>query len=111
MIETIKVTSTVAGVLAAFLSDVGERQYGFDLMRKVKIGSGSLYPILARLERAGWITGHREDANPDAPGRPPRRYYLLTGDGEVAAHRALMRKAAPHADARTWKPVLGGGAA
>ena len=37
--------------------------------------SGTVHPILARLETVGWLTSRWEDINPRTEGRPARRYY------------------------------------
>ncbi|WP_372594387.1 PadR family transcriptional regulator [Actinotalea sp.] len=41
---------------------------------------GTLYPLLARLRRRGWV----ETLWQDSPNGPPRRYYTLTPDGREA---------------------------
>lgn len=51
--------------------------------------SGSLYPALAKLERAGWIVGEREPIDPREEGRPARRYYMLTAEGATTGAAAL----------------------
>jgi PadR family transcriptional regulator PadR len=88
-IEEVRITTTVARVLRRFLEDPAEPQYGFDLMRATGLASGTLYVILARLERAGWLSGEQEDVDPVATGRPARRFYRLTADGAQAAHLEL----------------------
>ncbi len=87
-------TTTVASVLREFLEDPSERQYGFELMERCKISSGSLYPILIRLERAGWIVGQHEEIDPSKEGRPARKYYKLTPEGAVSASRELEKLSA-----------------
>lgn len=82
-------TLAVATLLRVFLEDPGEPHYGYDLMRQTGFPSGKLYPILARLESAGWLVRELEDIDPVAVGRPPRRHYRLSGDGVVAARREL----------------------
>lgn len=89
MASSIRVTAAVAKVLAAFLADADADRYGLELMRATGHASGTLYPILARLTDAGWVESHWEDIDPVAAGRPSRRYYRLTPDGAVAAHREL----------------------
>jgi PadR family transcriptional regulator, regulatory protein PadR len=77
-------TAGVARVVRIFLDDPAVPVYGFDLMQRTRFPSGTIYPILARLERAGWITGQLEaadDANRE--GRPARRLYRLTAEGAV----------------------------
>lgn len=41
---------------------------------------GTLYPLLARLGKAGVVTTRWVEA----PGGPPRKYYRLTDDGRAA---------------------------
>jgi hypothetical protein len=56
--------------------------------------SGTIYPLLVRLERVGWIRSRWEECNPSTEGRPRRRYYKLSGKGlEVA--RALRSAVGP----------------
>ena len=82
-------TLAVAAVLRAFLEDVSEPRYGYDLMRQTSFPSGKLYPILARLESAGWLIKEREEIDPATAGRPARRLYRLSADGVRAARHAL----------------------
>ncbi len=62
---------------------------GADVAREVGIGSGTLYPLLQRLENAGWLKSEWEKLDPSEAGRPRRRYYKLTGRGQTLAARAL----------------------
>ncbi|MFC6022814.1 PadR family transcriptional regulator [Plantactinospora solaniradicis] len=85
----VRVTTAVARVLAAFLEDPATDRYGLDLIASTGLASGTLYPILVRLQRAGWIDSAWEDVDPVAAGRPARRYYRLTPDGLVRARTEL----------------------
>lgn len=76
-------TAQVLRVLAAMLA-IGSA-YGGVLMKETGLASGSLYPILDRLERAGVITGSWEDVDPSEAGRPRRREYVLTPSGRATA--------------------------
>lgn len=49
------------------------------------MASGTLYPILLRLEAAGWLRSEWELGDPATLGRPRRRYYMLTGEGAKSA--------------------------
>lgn len=89
MVNDVRLTVAVAKVLAAFLIDPTQDRYGLDLMGESGLPSGTLYPILARLERAGWVRAQWEDIDPVAQGRPARRYYRLTPDGVQAARVSL----------------------
>lgn len=88
-IERVRVTVAVAKVLSAFCADPSADRYGLELMRATGHPSGTLYPILLRLQRAGWVQTRWEDVDPVEAGRPPRRYYRLTGDGLVSARMEL----------------------
>ncbi|MCO8271265.1 PadR family transcriptional regulator [Actinoplanes sp. TRM 88003] len=89
-----RITASVLKVLAGMLAEPGAQRYGLELMQDTGLPSGTLYPILARLERAGWVESRWEQIDPAAEGRPSRRYYMLTADGAGAARRevALMRR-------------------
>lgn len=84
-------TLAVATLLRIFLQDPVESRYGYDLMQLTGFPSGKLYPILARLEAAGWLRKEVESVDPSAAGRPARRHYRLTGEGLVVARRELLR--------------------
>ena len=45
-----KLTAPLERVLLVFLADLSARRYGYDLMKAAKLASGTLYPMLARLE-------------------------------------------------------------
>jgi DNA-binding PadR family transcriptional regulator len=75
-------------VLQALLAEPGESRHGYDLSRETGLKSGTLYPILMRLEQQGWLEAEWE-AEP-APGRPRRHLYRLTGIG-VEEARAIAR--------------------
>jgi len=63
----------------------GEK-YGVELARELTArgriigGEGTLYPLLARLRRNGLVETSWRESN----AGPPRRYYHLTSDGELA---------------------------
>jgi PadR family transcriptional regulator PadR len=62
---------------------------GAEIGRQVDLGSGTLYPLLQRLENAGWLKSEWENVDPSEAGRPRRRLYKLTGRGQMMAGRAL----------------------
>ncbi len=78
-------------VLEMFLADPGREMYGLELGQACGLASGTLHPILARLEGVGWLESEWEDIDPATAGRPARRYYRLTALGSRDASRALAR--------------------
>jgi PadR family transcriptional regulator, regulatory protein PadR len=79
-------------VLAAMLEDQSGQHFGYDLMKQTKLLSGSMYPILARLENDRILTSAIEEIDPKVEGRRARRYYTLTGQG-IKVARDQLREA------------------
>ena len=88
-VTQLRITIAVARVLKAFLADVSQPRYGYDLMDETGFPSGKIYPILARLTRAGWLVREREGIDPAQEGRPARYMYRLTERGTEAARYEL----------------------
>lgn len=80
-------TAQTERVMLAMLNDASNEHYGLELAKAAGLKAGTLYPILARLEAAGWIEGSWEQIDPQVEGRRPRRYYRLTASGTSAAKR------------------------
>lgn len=93
MSTTPRMTMATRAVLETLLSEPGNEQYGLALGAAAGLPSGTIHPILARLERAGWVQSSWEDIDPSREGRPARRYYRLTDEGAVAARTAMQRAA------------------
>jgi len=87
--QDLDITPKMALVLKVFLEDPAEPRYGFDLMKRTGMASGSLYPMLAKLENAGWLTRGKENIDPRAAGRPARTNYTITGAAISAARVQL----------------------
>ena len=58
--------------------------HGADIAEGLNIGSGSLYPALSRLEKAGRLASRWEGDAPLADGKPRRRLYHVPGDTRAA---------------------------
>ena len=86
-----KLTGPLERVLRAFLADGSARHYGYDLMKAAGLASGTLYPMLARLQDQGLVISEWEPLREDAGGRPPRKYYQLTGEGVRVARLELAQ--------------------
>jgi PadR family transcriptional regulator PadR len=93
-IRTSKQTLTLLGALAAKPS---QWHYGYALSRETDLMSGTLYPILMRLEERGWLETQWETPQEIAEGRggrPPRHMYRLTASGRAWAAEALSAASA-----------------
>lgn len=72
--------------------------YGFEIMRAAHLPSGTVYPLLRRLEAAELVESRWEDAEQaHDEGRPPRRYYRATAAGRSALVEARERLRAQQA--------------
>ena len=75
--------SSAARSVLSLLAEAGSGwSHGYDLCRRAGVKSGTLYPLLIRLEQqkhleAKWL--------PPEPGRPPRHVYRLTAAGRRLA--------------------------
>jgi len=72
-------------VLDAFLENPADELAGADVQKRSGLASGTLYPILLRLESAGWFSSRWESIDPSSAGRPRRRLYRLTPSGLARA--------------------------
>ncbi len=70
-------------VLAALAAAGADWSHGYDLCRSAGVKSGTLYPLLIRLEAQGQLEA--EWQAPAEPGRPPRHAYRLTASGLALA--------------------------
>jgi PadR family transcriptional regulator, regulatory protein PadR len=85
----VKVTYPTALVLQALARGF---HYGFDIMDATGLPSGTVYPILRRLDREGFLSSAWEKhADAQREQRPPRRYYDITATGEAFLADAAER--------------------
>ena len=89
--RTPRMTIPTQLVLRALLADPSKELYGVEIGQAAGLPSGTVHPILARLETVGWLESRWEEIDPRAEGRPARRYYRLTPDGMELARGALAR--------------------
>lgn len=88
-------TGPLERVLRSFLADPSAPRYGYDLMKAARLPSGTLYPMLARLQDQGLVASEWESrTDDDAGGRPPRKYYRLTAEGVRVARLEIAQAAA-----------------
>jgi DNA-binding PadR family transcriptional regulator len=96
-----RITTQTLKVLAALISDVNAEASGAEIARSTKLASGTLYPILLRLEEAGWVESRWETEDPRKLGRPRRRLYQVTGVG-IGGARAAFRDLAVSLEGLAW---------
>jgi PadR family transcriptional regulator, regulatory protein PadR len=84
-IRDIRLSLQTLRVLEAFLDNPADELAGSDVQKRGKLASGTLYPILLRLESAGWFVSRWESVDPAHVGRPRRRLYRLTPNGLARA--------------------------
>ena len=64
--------------------------WGLRLCEQTGYGTGTVYPALDRLLKAGWIADKWED--PPPPDRPRRRFYEITTTGRERRAAALRAR-------------------
>lgn len=85
----VRLTYETLKLLRVLLKSPRDEHYGLELAETAGLPVGSIYPILARLERSRWIEGVFEDIDPVREGRRARRYYRLTALGAKSARTAV----------------------
>lgn len=90
-----------AKVIRLFVNRPDLPWWGFKIMQETGLKSGSLYPVLDRFVRWGWI--ERIDGQ-STSGGPPRRYYRIRPDGHQEAVEALVAFSQLADDYRTVVP-------
>ncbi|WP_331722356.1 helix-turn-helix domain-containing protein [Streptomyces canus] len=92
MAKTPRMTLQTQLVLRTLLESPAEARYGLELSQAAGLPTGTIHPILARLENTGWLESFWEDQNEIEkadPPRPRRRYYRFAPSGAESARIAL----------------------
>src|SRR5262249_26041307 len=85
----VRISLQTLRVLDAFLENPADELAGADVHKRSRLASGTLYPILLRLESAGWFVSRWETIDPVEAGRPRRRLYRLTPSGLARAREVF----------------------
>lgn len=95
MVRSRALSGHARALLAALAEAGADWRHGYDLARSTGLRSGTLYPLLIRLEGQGHLEAQWQP--PAAAGRPPRHAYRLTAAGLELARRegAAVRSAVP----------------
>lgn len=91
-----QLTPQTMRVLRALFDSPGSS--GADVCRTTRLPSGTVYPILIRLEDKGWVQSRWESGNPKDLGRPRRRFYTLSAQGAQEGRRVAEATAQMYAD-------------
>lgn len=105
-----KMTLPTQLVLMALLEEPDRERYGLELSAMAGLATGTIHPILARLEKAGWVRSRWEDVDPKEHGRPRRRYYQLDPNSVSVVHAALARAQKSVSGLERLRPGFTGGA-
>lgn len=96
-----RVTGPLIKVLNALLAANGGDIYGLEILRSTGLKSGTLYPLLDRLEQDHWVESHWEDEANSTSGGPRRRFYRLKGHAINDARQLLFE----YGLGGTWQPA------
>ena len=97
-------------VLRAMLRDSTREMTGLDIAAEAGLPNGTVHPVLARLEKVGWLVSEWEDLDPEVRGRPRRRHYRLAPDSVAAVLSALVRVEQSAVGVNRLLPDFAGGA-
>lgn len=87
-------------VLELLLADPQRWRHGYDMVKELDVKSGTLYPILMRLEDRGILETRWEESPTE--GRPRRHLYRLSEEGTSWSREAVSVSLRP-----TQRPDLG----
>jgi PadR family transcriptional regulator, regulatory protein PadR len=90
-------------LLAALLEAQSRWTHGYDLAVSTGLKSGTLYPLLIRLDAQGYLESEWQP--PATSGRPPRHAYRLTAAGKRLAQEEAV---APEAESSASRRQVGG---
>jgi DNA-binding PadR family transcriptional regulator len=95
-----RLTQQTLGVLSALVQ--ARELSGAEIAKVSHLQSGTMYPILYRLEEFGWLASRWEEGNPEELGRPRRRYYRITGAGQRKLEQ-VRRDLSPGRGSLAWE--------
>jgi PadR family transcriptional regulator PadR len=85
-----RISDQTASVLRLFLNRPKTEFFGLEILKDAGLASGSLYPILHRLEERGILESRWEPLEDAvASSRRPRRLYRLNPGGATRAEHDL----------------------
>jgi PadR family transcriptional regulator PadR len=96
-----RLTQQTLKVLGTFMSSNTRELSGAEIAKFSQLSSGTLYPILYRLDEFGWLDSRWEKGDPATLGRPRRRYYRITAEGAKRVQE-VVRELSPGTARLAW---------
>jgi len=87
-----RITNAFIRTLWLFVENSREKYCGADVMRELKLQSGTVYPLLTRMVNIGWLSCEKEEVNPREVGRPAKRFYQITPVGLKEGRKLLTQQ-------------------
>jgi len=84
--KNLRLSAQTLKVLGTLVSHPSHELSGAEIAKHTQLASGTLYPILFRLEGTGWLESRWEVSDPAVLRRPRRRYYRVTAEGAKNLH-------------------------
>jgi PadR family transcriptional regulator PadR len=106
-----KMTLQTQLVLGALLEDPAAEMYGLEICAAAGLPSGTISPMLRRLEDFGWVTSRWEEVDPAEEGRARRRFYRINPNSISTVQAALARAEQKTQKLQRLRPHLAGGGA
>jgi hypothetical protein len=90
-----RITVAFLRILAFFITHEKNFYCGSDVMKQLNLPSGTIYPLLIRMTRAGWLNRELEDVNPKEVGRPAKRFYRISSTGLKEGKKLISAQRIP----------------
>ena len=79
---------------------------GSDVMRVTGLSAGTVYPMVVRMQRAGWLDRRVESIDPVIEKRLPRRFYHISDIGRKNAEKLPRSEAGMDGNIEGLEPCL-----
>lgn len=99
-----RVTTTTIQVLKCIYSFKGEAVWGLEISKLTGLKTGTVYPILERLESLGWLTSEWEITQ--ERNGPRRRTYQLTPEAYQEMRDLTEKLSQAHNDLKSWNLAI-----
>lgn len=99
-----RVSTPFLTIISIFLDNPNKEFAGYEIFKTTKLKTGTVYPLLAKLEHHGWLESEWETENP-TKGKRPRLLYSLTIGGRNEALKLLREYISPNIDKCFDTPV------